>query len=322
MRSDDSAMMYQIRPARDTDLDQVLTLLERLQSLPEHHIGYHGETRDELADELSELNWPNATVVAVDDADRIHGVLSAESDAALGRVWWHGPFVDVPAEHPAADRIWERTADALLARACQEPELRDIADSELFGHVEHRRLAQFAQRHGFPDGTYTSVLQLDGVDLVRLIGSVPDPVDGVDIRDLPTPPTDSVAAAALITLHEQSFPDTYVSAAQLLAGDGDRTIVAAMAGGRLVGYAVGSIQQAAYYVDFVTVTTDFRSRHIAGALVTQLVQRLAEQHGERPKVCCTVEGGNAASRRMHLRLGFKPELELVGYRLRAHRLVA
>ena len=315
-------MMYQIRPALDTDLDQVLTLLERLQAMPEHHIGYHGETRAELADELSELNWPTATVVAVDDADRVHGVLTAESDAALGRVWWHGPYVDVPAEHPAADRIWDRTADELLERACQLPELRDIADSELFGHVEHRRLAQFAHRHGFPDGTYTSVLTLDGVDLVRLIGSVPDPGDGVEVSDFPTPPTDSVAAAALITLHEQSFPNTYVSAAQLLSGEGDRALVVAMAGGRLVGYAVGSVQQADYYVDFVAVATDFRGRHIAGALVTQLVQRLAEQHGERSKVCCTVQGDNTPSRRMHLRLGFRPTLELVGYRLRAHRLVA
>ena len=220
--------MYEIRTARDTDYDQVLTLLERLQSMPDHHIGYHGETRAELADEYADMNWPHATILAVDEADRVHGVLTAEIDETLGRVWWHGPFVDVPADHPAADRIWERTADALYARARTLPELREIADSELFGHVEHRRLAQFAQRHGFPAGTYTSVLALDGVELVRLIGSVPDRStgpDAIEIAELPTPPTDSVVMAAFIRLHDECFPNTNKSAAQILTGDGDHTLV-------------------------------------------------------------------------------------------------
>jgi hypothetical protein len=56
--------------------------------------------------------------------------------------------------------------------------------------------------------------------------------------------------------------------------------------------------------------------------VTVLIQRLAEQHGARPKACATVVGGNAASRRALHNLGFEPLLELVSYRLRAQRLVA
>ena len=314
--------MYQIRPARDADLDQVLTLLERLQSMPEHHIGYHGETRAELTEELTEMHWPAATLLAVDDADRVHGVLTAETDVKLGRVWWHGPFVDVPADHPAADRIWDRTADALYEQARELPDLRDIADSELFGDVAHRRLAQFALRHGYGDGTYTSVVALDGVDLVRMIGSVPDSVDGVEIQEFPTPPTDSVAAAALIRLHDECFPNTYLSAAQLLSDEGDRTLVVATAGGRVVGYAVGRVQQLEYYLDFVAVATDFRGRGIAGPLITLLVQRLADRLGERPKVIATVFGTNTSSQRMLGKLGFRPFLEMVGYRLRVQRLVA
>jgi ribosomal protein S18 acetylase RimI-like enzyme len=321
-------MMYQIRPAEVTDLDQVLTLLERLQSTPEHHIGYHGETRAELTEELAATHWPAATLLAVDDADRVHGVLTAQIDTTLGRVWWHGPFVDVPADHPAADRIWDRTADALYDRGRELPDLRDIADSELFGDVAHRRLAQFAQRHGYGDGTYTSVVALDGVDLVRMIGSVPDTVDGgsssggVEIEEFPAPPTDSVAAAALIRLHDECFPDTYLSAAQLLSGEGDRVVVVAKAGGRVVGYAAGRMQQLEYYLDFVAVATDFRGRGIGGPLITLLVQRLADRHGERPKVIATVFGTNTSSQRMLGKLGFHTFLEMVGYRLREQRLVA
>jgi ribosomal protein S18 acetylase RimI-like enzyme len=291
--------------------------------MPEHTIGYHGETRAELAEEYADMNWPFATVVAVDEADRVHGVLTADVNPTLGRVWWHGPFVDVPADHPAADRIWERTADALYDQARALSQVQDITDTELFGHVEHRRLAQFAQRHGFPAGVYTSVLGLDGVDLVRLIGSVPDRTDGVEIQDFPTPPTDSVAMAAFIRLHDECFPNTNKSAAEILSGGGDEnTVVVAKAGGRLVGYAVGEVQALDYYVDFVAVAPDFRGRGIAGALVTQLVQRIADRHGARPKVCATVLETNAASRRMFRNLGFRSLLELVGYRSRAERLVA
>jgi ribosomal protein S18 acetylase RimI-like enzyme len=314
--------MFRIRPAMDTDHDQVLALLCRLQAVPCHHIGYHGETTSELADELAGLNWPTNTFLAVDDADQVRGVLTADVDQHLRRAWWYGPFVDVPAEHPAADRIWSRTADALYAAAHTLPALRGIRDSELYGHVEHCRLAEFAHRHGFPPGEYSSVLALDGVDLVRMVGAVPVAPDAVEVTEFPTPPTDSTIAEALIRLHEQSFPNTYLSAAAILAGTGDRVLVTATHNGKLVGYAVGGIQPLDYFVDFVAVAPESRSHGIGAALVTTLVQRLADKHGARTTACAVVAGGNAPSRRMLHTLGFRPHLELVSYRLRATSLVA
>jgi ribosomal protein S18 acetylase RimI-like enzyme len=314
--------MYRIRPADHTDHDEVVALLCRLQAVPCHHIGYHGETEAELTAELANLNWPTATMVAVDDADHVHGVLSVDVNPSLGRAWWYGPFVDVPAEHPAADRIWGRTADSLYAAVRAQPALRGVDDNELYGHVEHGRLAAFARRQGFPPGEYSSVLVLDGVELVRMIGAVPTGENAVDITELATPPSDSVLSAALIRLHEQSFPGTHLSAAALLAGDGERTVVLAMDSGRLVGYAVGGIQPEGYFVDFVAVATDSRGRGIGGALITTLVQRLADQHGARQSAFACVAGGNAPSRRMLHTAGFRPHLELVSYRSHATSLVA
>ena len=177
--------MFRIRPARDADHDQVVALLSRLQATPSHHIGFHGETAVELTEELATLDFPVHTVVAVDEADRVRGVLSIDVDTEAARAWWYGPFVDVPAEHPAADRIWSRTADALFKAVL--PSLRGVRDSELYGHVEHRRLAQFAARHGFPAGEYSSLLVVCGVDLVRMVGAVPESKH--PITELPTPPT-------------------------------------------------------------------------------------------------------------------------------------
>lgn len=306
--------MFHIRPAADADYDQVRDLLCRLQAAHSHHIGYHGETETEIADELSTLRFPEFTTVATDDAGHIRGVLSVDIDRSLGRAWWYGPYVDVPAEHPAADRIWSRTADALYDTASGA--LRGVTDTELYGHVEHCRLADFARRHGFPAGEYSSVLMLDGVDLVRMVGAVADE-HAMHIGEFPTPPTESTVAAAFIRLHDELFPNTYLSAATLLAGDPEHTVIAATDDGRLIGYAVGSAQPHDYFIDFVGVATEFRGRGIGTALVTTLVQRLADQHGARSAACAVVAGGNEPSRRMFRGLGFVPHKELVSYRLRA-----
>jgi ribosomal protein S18 acetylase RimI-like enzyme len=230
--------------------------------------------------------------------------------------------VDVPAQHPAADRIWHTTADALYANASALPAVHGVRDDEFYGHVEHCRLAEFARRHGFPDGTYSSVLMLDGVGLVRLIGAIPNRPDRTDIGALSTRPVDTVLTAALIRLHERSFPTTYLSAAELVDGSPAHTVVVATDGGRLLGYAVGSVQPGEYFVDYVAVAPEARGRGIGSALVTTLVQRLAESHGARGQVCAVVAGGNAASRRVLASLGFRPFLELVSYRRAAASLVA
>jgi ribosomal protein S18 acetylase RimI-like enzyme len=123
-------------------------------------------------------------------------------------------------------------------------------------------------------------------------------------------------------LHERSFPNTYLSAGDLLTGAQDRTVVVATDGCRLLGYAAGKAQPIDYYIDFVAVPTESRGQGIGGALVTALVQRLAERHGARQSACAVVVGGNAPSRRMLAKLGFRPYLELVSYRMPATSLVA
>ncbi|HEX3588795.1 MAG TPA: GNAT family N-acetyltransferase [Pseudonocardiaceae bacterium] len=308
--------MFRVRPTAFTDHDQVLGLLCRLQAVPSHHIGFHSETRAELADELAALHFPAATFVAVDDAGHVRGVLTVDVDRATGRAYWYGPFVDVPPDHPAADRIWSRTADSLYAAAHTLPLLRGITEDELYGHVAHCRLAAFAHRHGFPPGEYSSLLLLTGVDLVRMIGAVPD--RPVDIAELALPPMDSVRTAALVRLHEASFP--HASAGALLT-DTDHTLVVATDGPRLLGYAAGRAQQD-YLIDFVAVAPESRNEGVGAALVTTLVQRLADRHGALDSACAVVAGGNAPARRLLRTLGFQPHLELVSYRRRASSLVA
>ncbi|RKT57074.1 GNAT family N-acetyltransferase [Saccharothrix australiensis] len=306
--------MYDIRFAEPDDFAEVPALLVRLQADAAHHIGYLGETLGELTEELAEFepDWPSCTVVATDDSGRLCGVLSVEVDTELNRVFLHGPFVDVPVNHPAGSRIWDQTADALYAHAA--PLLRGIVDREVYGHTEHRRLAAFARRHGFTAGRASGIHVLDGDGLRGLLlreASCPRTGPAREMRVLPT---DSAVHQAVAVLHERCFPKTYLSGRKLVDGTGKHTVVVAMDGDSVLGYAAGKAEPGEYYLDFVAVEPGVRGAGVGSALVTELVWKLAERFGARPQAAASILVGNTSSRRMFDRLGFRLHLELVAYR--------
>lgn len=311
--------MYDTRFADQGDLSAVTELIVRLQADHAHFIGYLGETTEELSAELAEFepDWASCSVVATDESGRICGVLSVEADPALGRSWLHGPFVDVPVNHPAGSRIWDQTADALYAKAAELPQLRGIHDRELYGHTAHRRLAAFAERQKFTAGRASSIFVVDGDGLRNLLlreASCPTTGPARDMRALPTDPAIHEAVAVL---HERCFPKSYLSGRQLVDQVGDRTVVVAMDGDTVLGYAAGKQQTEEYFIDFVAVEPDVRGSGVGAALVTELIWKLAATHGARPQAAAAILEGNDASVRMFDRLGFHLLLELVAYRTKA-----
>lgn len=303
--------MYDIRFAEPGDLSATLALLVRLQADTAHHIGYLGETIEALSEELAEFepDWAACSVVASDESGRITGLLSVEIDSDARRAWLHGPFVDVPVNHPAGSRIWDQTADALFAEARRL--LDDITDHELYGHTNHRRLAAFAERHGFTAGKASNIYILDNGALRTLLLRDANYSAGHEMRALPT---DEAVHEAVAVLHERCFPHSYLSGRQLVDGSKKRTVVVAMDGDRVLGYAAGKAQQEEYYVDFVAVEPDVRGGGIGAALITELLWKLAAEQGARPQAAASIIAGNESSARMFGRLGFRLALELVAYR--------
>lgn len=308
--------MYPIRPAVASDLDDVLDVLVRLQAEPAHHIAYHGETAEEITDELRRMHpdWTTGTVLACDQRNgRLRGVLSVEADPEVGKAWLHGPFVDVPANHPAAAQLWHRTADALLTRALRVPSLTGIGDLELCGHRKHRLLADFAARHDFRLGASSRVFLLTGAALrsVLVRGARDESVVDSAVRVLPDDP---VLRGAVGGLHLRSFPGRTVSVRQLLDGDRGHTVVVLSDPGGLIGYAAGYPQEGELYVDLVAVDPDRRSRGAGRALVRGLLRELAARHGARAQAAAVIALGNDASEAMFTALGFTLAIELVSYR--------
>ena len=144
--------MYDVRTATAADLDAVIALVARLQREPAHQIGFHGETEDEVAEELAALapDWAGGAVVAADGNGRVRGVLSVEVDqdnavpTCTARSSTCPPTIRPPAScgRPPPTRC--------SATPHKLPRLAGVRTLDLFGHRENRLLADFAARHGAP----------------------------------------------------------------------------------------------------------------------------------------------------------------------------
>jgi ribosomal protein S18 acetylase RimI-like enzyme len=306
--------MYRVRTASPADLPGVIELIARLQVDPAHHIAFHGESPAEVAEELAALggDWASLAVVAADQNGRLRGVLSVEVAAAGRRAFLYGPYVDVPANHPAAGQLWRRTADALFAAAMRLPTTAGVSELDLFGHRNNRLLADFAARHDIPVGNTSRLFTLTDTGLrtllVRPAGEPPRPHDRVALL-----PDDPAARDAVARLHDRCFPNAPTPGDRLVSGADGHTVVVLL-GNELLGYAAGYAQAEEYYVDVVGVDPMVRGLGAGRLLVRRLLLELADGAGARNRAAAMVNLGNDASEHMFTALGFTCSTELVSYR--------
>lgn len=310
--------MYTVRTASTADLDAVVELMTRLQSDPAHQIGFLGETEDEVTEELTELkpDWASGTAVAVDSGGRLRGVLCVDADPEQRRAYLFGPFVDVPAKHPAAGQLWRTTADALLDHVAGLPRMAGIETIDLFGNSGNRLLADFAARHELPVNMTTRCFLLTAAPLRSLL--VKSTVDDRVLRL----PDDPEVRAAVVRLHDESFPGAPTSGRQLVDSDRHTVVVllgnggpgSGLLGSGLLGYAAGYAQAEEYYVDSVAVDPATRSCGVGRTLVRRLLAELSSAAGPRNRAAAMIRDGNDASERMFTKLGFELASELVAYR--------
>lgn len=316
--------MYEVRAATPADLAGAIELIARLQADPAHLIAFHGETVEEVAEELAGLrpDWVSGAVVATDRTGRLRGVLSVEVEDEQHRAFLYGPFVDVPANHPAAGQLWHATADALFTGAVRLPRMAGVVMFDLFGHRQNRLLADFAARHDVATRRTTRLFSLTDARLRSLLVRTADAVPPADDRMTPLP-ADPRVRAAVVRLHDRCFPGAPTSGARLVAADSEHTVVVLRArdGDGVLGYAAGYPQAEEYYVDTIGVDPAYRSLGAGRLLVRGLLSELAARAGARNRAAAVIGLGNDASERMFTALGFTLRLELVSYRKTCDRPV-
>ncbi|MEV4318411.1 GNAT family N-acetyltransferase [Actinocrispum sp. NPDC049592] len=300
--------MTEIRPATQADLPAIAELVARLQADPAHHIGFLGVTVEEVTEEITGLpGWPEGAAVAIGSSGALRGVLITDINRELRRGWLYGPFVDVPSGHPAAPQSWDTNADALYREVRARPALQGIDDLDLYGHIAHRQLAEFAVRHGFSTKRETRILTLAGADLRSLIAQDIDCVE-------PLPADDPRIREEVAVLLERAFPNRTRSTEQLLSGEEHTVVILKQANGSLAGFAAGYTQLDEYLVDYVAVEPEMRCVGVGGKVVRGLLRELDARNGARRQAAAVVAHENDASARMFTKLGFGVELELVSYR--------
>lgn len=299
--------MTEIRPATQADMPAVAELVARLQADPAHHIGFLGTTVAEITEELTDLpDWHKGAVLAIASSGALRGVLIADINPELARGWLYGPFVDVPSGHPAAPQSWDTNADALYRAVLDLPVLTGIEDLDLYGHVAHRQLAEFAGRHGFGSKRQSRIFTLVGAELRSLLAQDIDCVEPL--------PADGSLDQQVAVLMERAFPNRTRSADQLLSGDEHTVVVLRQSNGKLAGFAAGYVQLDEYLVDYVAVEPEMRCVGVGGKVVRGLLRELDARKGAKRQAAAVVDRQNVASAGMFTRLGFQVESELVSYR--------
>ncbi len=263
----------------------VVSYVSDAQADPGRHVTYVGVDPDTLLDEFAEAEaWADRLLVAL-IGDELAGVLLADIDDDLRRVWWIGPWADT-----------EEAALALLSEA------RDrfgalFDEEELAPDSRNEMLRSTAARLGFTEGTPSSVLSR--ADLVA---------HGIST----TEPLTDARAEAVVDLHDELFAGTHTPGAKLVVAGGTR-IRTAQLDGSTAGYVAYEIQaDGTGYIGFLGVKPDARGRGLARALVADVCRELAAVGV--PAVHLTVRADAHGAVDLYRSLGFIEERIIVPYR--------
>lgn len=250
---------------------------------PTRHVIYLGCDRDSIATDLAAVAaWRDRTWVARDDTGAVQGVLTADVDQDMGRLWWLGP--------------WARSAavsEALLDAA--EAVVGDLAREREFAPDERNtELVRIALDRGYVADEMSVVLTCDL-----------DEWPHVALPDLAlVRPLEADDRAAVARLHDQLFPGTH-TAGRALVADEDTT-VHVYGDEDPVGYVATQVQaDGSGYIDFLGVAPGARGRGHGRALIAAAMTALADR--DVPTANLTVRAGNDRARALYASLGFEEE---------------
>lgn len=285
----------QLTPYTPQHGDVIVNFIAAHNSDPQHHIGYFGTHPADIRNTIAEFVREDGTnfMLAWHEHELV-GVLGVDSDGDLGRAWLYGPLI-------VADD-WHRIADVLYAQL--KPTIPSQAhEHELFFDRESRNCEAFAQRHGFQEHGDHAILNFQREQLSR----VPD------IQLAVCPPE---YAGQLTQLHDELFPNTYMTAQEMLdQQDEQHTVLVVCADDQLLGYVCGRAEPEAGegFIEYIGVAPHTQRRGIG----KQLLQAILHWMFNLPTIQRTdlvVSTTNEAAIGLYRATGFTTERIMRAYR--------
>jgi ribosomal protein S18 acetylase RimI-like enzyme len=284
-------LIYQAVPE---DFQRIAKLIVDHSRRPERRC-IHSDPRSGAKEALAELEQLHAVgellFVVNDDQEPAYGCVGAEFDRTLRRAWLRGPFVAIEDTD-----VWMSAARKLLDALQQDLPI-EISLLDSFLDTANDLGFQLYLANGFVQVRLVHVYQSDATAplINRLSGCV-------EIRPEHAP---SVAS-----LHQMLFPNTYLTAQQIIASaDGlpaetTHKVYVYVENDEVLGYVYGSENMGEGVVDFLGVDVSARNRGIGRALLSAImVWFQIERKLER--VTLTVHDERVIARNLYEQAGFR-----------------
>ena len=282
-----------IRIASVQDYPQIAALIVKDSRRPERRC-IHSDPRSGVEEAVAELEHLHAIgellfVITAELAQNF-GCFGAEFDLGLRRAWLRGPFV------ASEDlQVWAETARRLL-EALETHLPSEIATLDSFLDLANEWGQQVALGGGYQRVRLVHVYKLDPA------ASMSEEKEGcVEMRP--------EHAAAVAALHAQLFPNTYLTAQQILNAATDRPgnpaskVFVYLEDEQVLGYVYGSENLGEGVVDFLGVDPGARRRGIGRSLLSAILNWLRLEQG-LDTVTLTVHDEQAHARHLYEQAGF------------------
>ncbi|MGH2700736.1 MAG: GNAT family N-acetyltransferase [Actinomycetota bacterium] len=289
--------MTRIERASKADAAEVAAFVARLNAMPEHRIGYFGDTQEEIAHELVAWGTIEHALVARDRGGAIVGFMGIEVDDAMGRSYLNGPIAEAS--------LWPDLPLRLLGD-CLALITEDAAGLlELFFDVSNANLTKLGRTLGFEPYKDVRLMRFDGSQLASL-------AEGTATALVPE------QHEAVAALHDRIFPNTHLPGARLVAALGaHKACFVKTSGGEVEGYVYLEVQRetGAAVVEYLGTAQGARGRGVGNDLV-RTGTRWVLSFDNVKQAWLTVDEDNHVARRLYDRLGWSLVHRLTSMRRR------
>lgn len=283
-----------------TDIDDVSSLIEKLNSNTESNIGYCAKKKEEIEHALREDFYEDGAegiIYAAIEDGHIVGVLGCDCDFEdeSGEVW--GPFIN-----EENDETWNKVAAMLWNEL--KGGTKEIKEYGMFINCENARAIEFAKATGaiVKSGQDILVLNRDGFK-----GNYYEDIKELEEKDY----------ESFIKLHEDNFKDTYLNGEKIISRiNGSCKVFVKKENDKVLGYIYIEVEEEfdEATVEFLAVDKECRNKGVGYRLLNKGLEWIFSFKSiEHIKLCAV--SSNKVAINLYKKNGFKTEEELKWFKL-------